>query len=245
MHQRSGFRVSFAACKSTGIIRVWLSILPLMLSCSTMAQHLRDGISESTWLKSQTLVIVFPTFTVKHERINKALASEPQASRARVRADKQIARERSFSDSLMHALHLAFAEHYTFGPWMMMADTAFHRWRKENGPVEVRSAALAPSLLELDPGSDLLFLRRGLSDRQSGSNMAHWKFISVNRSQLHPRFPISIAEGSVTGRFVDFIRAFLGIKDKYSTVPELLKLTAYVARKTQREFDRFYDRDYQ
>lgn len=215
-----------------------------MFCVNLYSQTLREGVTESRWLKSQSLVVVFPTFTVKHERMAKALAREPEGSRNRVRAERQMARDVSFSDSLRIALHIAFEEHYSFGPWMMMADTTWQRWRRENGEVEVWQSEMQPSRRMLDNSGQLLFMRRGLSDRQTGSNMAQWKFLPGDQRELHPRFPSAIPEGSIGVRLVEFTRAFLGIKDKYTNVPELLKLTSYVAKKTNREFERFHDKNY-
>jgi hypothetical protein len=183
---------------------------------SATAQEPDRYIKDGKWLESQTLVIIYPTYAVKHQRMEALLADQQEESQNYKRAQKIMAYEKEFSDSLLVALQQAFSEYYTATPYLFMSDTHHIQWRRDMNQMHVITPQGEAKILDVTNGLSHIFLKKEVGSHSTGTGSHQWIFRSEDGTGFHPKFPTVIVESTVGWRMLDFIESFFGKKPSTS-----------------------------
>lgn len=212
-----------------------------MMSMSAAAQESDRYIKDGKWLESQTLVIIYPTYAVKHQRMEALIADQQEESQNYKRAQKIMAYEKEFSDSLLVALQAAFSEYYAATPYLFMADTHHIQWRQDMKQMQVITPQGEAKILDVTNGLSHIFLKKEVAPQSTGTGSHQWIFRSEDGSGFHPKFPTVIAESTVGWRMLDFIESFFGKKPSTS-VDALLTDLIPLARRLDKKISLFRKR---
>lgn len=208
----------------------------LLLSGAAFGQLAPSPRQWSEQLQTSTLVVIYPTFKIKHERIRAAVASSPEDSRARRRAEEKIALEEAYRDTLLLALRQSFQEQYRITEVAFLADTSYRQWRRDSLPVRlIFPDGQLGSDRVLAKGSTL-FLLRGSGDRQTGTGMEMWNLQTADQRVPPARFPVSFPDGSIGMRLLEFAEGMFRFKRLPETLAQTRVGTDYLAGQLQQKW---------
>ncbi len=198
-----------------------------------------SGEMQEKWSSSfpkRTLVVVVPTFTVKHQRIQSTVqALSPEAKR-RKEAERVMKRDRSYRDTLMVAMAASFQEHYTLGAVRFMPDTSYTRWQKGLSPLTwIDPQGHMASVTNLN-NEEVIFLKKKKTSRDTGTGVEAWMAFAPDRQALPRKFQDQFREGSLGTRFIRFIEAFFTFTSHPDTVEEQRVVTDYLAKQVNQKW---------
>ncbi|MCO6485597.1 MAG: hypothetical protein J5I41_07430, partial [Saprospiraceae bacterium] len=169
----------------------------------------QDPAGDRAWseqLSVSTLLVVYPTHTVKHARIRKAVAALPEDAPARRRATEKMAIEEASRDTMMEGLAKAFREEYSLGPVFLIPDTAYRAWMKQPVRVPLRPVDGSAIIHDLLDPSRTIFLVLGEGDRETGTGIDQWKVHAADQTPLPASFPATFTDGGHIGiRLLGFV----------------------------------------
>lgn len=218
-----------------------LAISLLFLSGRGLSQDLTDPGSWAASLPKRTLVIVVPTFTVKHQRIQSSVQNHAPEARGRLQAERIMQRDRSYRDTLLLALSASFQEHYQFGKVRLMPDTSYARWQKGLSPLTWIDLEGKTATLSGIVNNEVIFLKKKKTSRETGTGVEVWMASTPDRQDLPGKFPDQFREGSLGTRFIRFLEAFLTFTTSPDTLEEQRVITDYLARQVDRKWSAYID----
>lgn len=194
-------------------------------------------------LSASTLLVVYPTHTVKHARIRKAVAALPADDPARRRAAEKMTIEEASRDTLLVGLAHAFMEEYSLGPVFLIPDTAYRAWKKH--PVSVPLHPVDGSAViheSLDP-TRTIFLVLGAGDRETGTGIDQWQAFAADQTALPASFPASFTDGGHFGiRLLGFVDSLFRWKVRPDRLSEVTPACRHLARRIQKKWSRYLHR---
>ncbi|MEZ5032861.1 MAG: hypothetical protein R2787_15845 [Saprospiraceae bacterium] len=231
--------------KGTPVAAILL-ILSLLFPGSLLhAQQDPEGGSDGAeWFGAfpqKTLFVVFPTFTVKHERIRRAVANLDEQASGRRHAEQTVSRDVAYRDSLMVALAASFRQAYELNPVYLMPDTSYVRWTRGDLAVTILDLDLQPTRKAWSAG-EIGILRKSRSSRETGTGVEQWMLIPPAGVVLPKKVPQVFREGSIGVRFVRFFEAFFSFSHRPDRVEELRVGTDYLARQAQKKWARYLEK---
>lgn len=185
--------------------------------------------------------MVYPTFAVRHERMAKALEAPGTRDADRRRAERIIAYDLAFRDTLLTALSTSLRSRYDIGAAILVADTTARRWQRQGGTLQGLDSLLRPLSLEADP-SRVILLRYTETDRATGTGISVWKASLADGSALPPRFPTAFREASTGLRLLEFVESFFRLSPRRATTRDLLPQTEHLFRQLQRKWGKYVDK---
>ncbi len=220
--------------------------LPWVFLGAVLPAFGQDPAGERAWserLSASTLLVVYPTHTVKHARIRKAVAALPEDAPARRRAAEKMTIEEASRDTLLVGLAHAFMEEYSLGPVFLIPDTAYRAWKKH--PVSVPLHPVDGSAViheSLDP-TRTIFLVLGEGDRETGTGIDQWKAHAADQTALPASFPASFTDGGHIGiRLLGFVDSLFRWKARPDRLSEVTPACRHLARRIQKKWSRYLHR---
>lgn len=203
------------------------------------AQEAHDTASErlawASTIPKRTLLVVYPTFTVKHQRIRSSIRNLTPEAKGWKQAEKIITRDRAYRDTLIHALASSFSEHYTFSKALLMPDTSYAQWQKGLREISFLDLQMNPVTAQTWADSDVLIVRKKKTNRETGTGMEIWSIETPDREKLPRKFPDQFREGTIGTRFIRFFEAFFNFSSNPDTLQEQRVVTDYLARQLDRK----------
>ena len=193
-----------------------------------------------TTLPKRTLLVVYPTFTVKHQRIHASVANLDSTAKGHIRAKKVIHRDLVYRDSLLLALGQSFKEHYSFSPVFLLPDTSYFQWKKGGEGltiVDLEGQVVAYRLWRKD---EILILHKVKSSRDTETGLEQWVVFSSEETGFPKKFPSQFREGSLGTRFIRFLEAFVSMSSHPDTVEEIRAVTDYLAKQINKKWTNYY-----
>jgi len=234
---------SYVSVNHKGTPLLWIAMFLLSGALPCLAQ----GPSGREWaerLDRSVLVLVYPSYAVKHQRIRSALQDLPADGAARRRGERQIALEEAGRDTLLAALSLSFQAYYSLGEVLFMADTTYIRhWQKGQYAVPLLEPDLRPRAARtLDP-VQVLILRQRDTDRDTGTGITVWALETGDQSAWPPRFPDTFSNsGNLGHRFLGFFQAMFRSSLRPDRLGEIRPTTDYLAKQVQKKWGRYLER---
>jgi len=230
----------YVSLKHKGTRLSWIALVLLISIVAGRAQ----GPSGREWaerLDRSDLVLVYPTYTVKHQRIRSALQDLPADGSARRRGDRQIALEEAARDTLLTALSLSFQAHYRLGAVYFMADTTYFRhWQEGRHEVPLLGPDLRPLAARTLDSTHVLLLRQRTTDRETGTGITVWALETGDQSAWPPRFPDAFSDGGNLGnRFLNFFQTMFRSSLRPDRLSEVQPATDYLAKQIQKKWGRY------
>lgn len=187
-------------------------------------------------ISNRTLFVVYPTFTVKHQRIRSAVINLTPEARGWQQAEQIISRDQAYRDTLIRALAASFLAEYAFSPVLLMPDTSYVQWQKGKRNVSLIDLQLNPISTRTWANADVLIVRKRKSSRETGTGIEIWIAEAPDRKELPKKFPDQFREGSLGVRFVRFFEAFFSFSNHQDTLEEQRVVTDYLARQLNRKW---------
>lgn len=220
--------------------------LPWVFLGAVLPASGQDPAGDRAWserLSASTLLVVYPTHTVKHARIRKAVAALPADDPARRRAAEKMTIEEASRDTLLVGLAHAFMEEYSLGPVFLIPDTAYRAWKKQ--PVSVPLHPVDGSAViheSLDP-TRTIFLVLGAGDRETGTGIDQWQAFAADQTALPASFPASFTDGGHFGiRLLGFVDSLFRWKVRPDRLSEVTPACRHLARRIQKKWSRYLHR---
>lgn len=180
--------------------------------------------------------MVYPTFTVKHQRIRSSVRNLTPEAKGWKQAEQIMSRDQAYRDTLIQALASSFVTEYTFGAALLMPDTSYAHWQKGKREVSLLDLQLNPIAARTWTDADVLIVRKKKTSRETGTGMEIWFAEAPDRELLPKKFPDQFREGSIGTRFVRFFEAFFTFSSKPDTLQEQRVVTDYLAKQLDRKW---------
>lgn len=222
---------------ASGLLLTWVLLFPTFASRAQDATRTSiDRINWATSLSTRTLLVIYPTYTIKHQRIRSAVRNLDTQAKGRQQAEQTMSRDRAYRDTLILALANSFKEKYTFGPVLLMPDTSYTQWRKGKREIQLIDLDLNPIARHSWEDKDVLLLHKKKTSRDTGTGMEIWVAEAPDLTALPRKFPYQFKEGSIGTRFVRFFEAFFSFSHHPDRLEELRVVTDYLARQVDRKW---------
>ncbi|MCF8238925.1 MAG: hypothetical protein K9I85_12255 [Saprospiraceae bacterium] len=221
------------------LLVISLVFLPWTGQCQETSDAGKVPSSWSSSFPTRTLVLILPTYAVKHQRILASVQALPPDASSRKQAERIMQRDRAYRDTLVEAMQASFKEFYQIGKVRFMADTTYTRWQKGLSPLtwtDTQGQTTSITGLEKD---EVIFLKKKRTSRETGTGVEVWMAIATDRQTLPSRFPDQFREGSLGTRFVRFMEAFFTFSSYPDTLEEQRVVTDYLADHINRKWSTY------
>lgn len=198
-----------------------------------------ERLAWASTIPKRTLLVVYPTFSVKHQRIRSSVRNLTPEAKGWKQAEQIMRRDRAHRDTLIRALSASFIAEYTFGSTLLMPDTSYIHWQKGQRNISLLDLQLQPVAAQTWADTDVLIVRKRKSNRDTGTGMEIWFVEAPDRVALPKKFPDEVREASIGSRFVRFFEAFFTFSDNPDTVQEQRVVTDYLARQLNRKLSKY------
>jgi hypothetical protein len=186
--------------------------------------------------------VIYPTFAVKHERIQASLDKTNTSASTRRRAEKQMLVDRAYSDTFLLAMQQSFQAKYTLGSYVFVPDTAYYRWSKNKQTTQLLQTTSSPQPSLTDSLDKLIILRHVDTENQTGTGISVWKASLANGNTIPEKFPTSFRDGSLGMRFVEFLESFFRFSPKVLSMRDVKPDADYLASQLDSKWTRFLER---
>ncbi len=201
--------------------------------------------AERAWadqFRQCTLVVIYPTFAVKHERIQASLDKGNASANNRRRAEKQMLVDRAYSDTFLLAMQQSFQAKYTLGSYAFVPDTAYYRWSKNKQSTRLLQNTASPHPPLTDSLDRLIILRHVDTENQTGTGISVWKASLGDGNVIPEKFPTSFRDGSLGMRFVAFLESFFRFSPKVLSMRDVKPDADYLASQLDSKWTKFLER---
>lgn len=198
-------------------------------------------ISERAWAdqwKQCTLLVVYPTYAVKHERIKASLEKTSSSSSAIKRAEKQMSIDLLNKDTFLIALQNSFRDYYTQGPYSFIPDTTYYRWLQHKDQPSI----LHPNVTTNSLSQRLVILRHGDTESQTGTGISMWQLLTADGSVPPSKFPTTFRDASLGMRFMEFFESLFRFTPKPLRLRNVQPDTDFLAKQLNKKWGNYLER---
>lgn len=222
--------------RTLGICLIWVFLMDVASGQSAASE--RNLVMK---MKDATLLIVYPTYSVKHQRMREVMATEPDNASLQSRGQAQIIRECTERDTLIVALAQSFADLFHILPVRLVPDTAWVMWRNGAEAIPMLDTDLNFHLSPVEP-TRMIWLRNSASDVAAYTGQSRWRAAFADGTTLHPYARHSFSEMSILRRGTAFISSFFSSGKSIMTLAERKGETDYLAAKIQQHWTHLFNK---
>lgn len=220
--------------RTLGICLIWVFLFDIASGQSAAAER-----NLFMKMKDATLMIIYPTYSVKHQRIREVMDADPDNASLQTRGNAQINRECAERDTLIVALAQSFAERVSILPVRLVPDTAWVMWRNGADAIPALDTDLNFHLLPIEPAR-MIWLRNSSSETASHTGQSRWRAAFADGTSLHPYARQSFSEMSIFRSGYRFISSFFSSGKSIMTLAERKGETDYLATKIIQNWTHFF-----
>lgn len=220
--------------RTLGICLIWVFLFDIASGQSATSE--RNLVMK---MKDATLMIVYPTYSVKHQRMREIMDADPDNASLQSRVQAQIKRECAERDTLIVALAQSFAERFPILPVRLVPDTAWVMWRNGADAIPTLDTELNFHLSPVEPAR-MIWLRNFASETASHTGQSRWRAVFADNTSLHPYARQSFSEMSILRSGSRFISSFFSSGKSIMTLAERKGETDYLAAKINQHWTHLF-----